>query len=148
MNLTLPQQQLANLSVQSIMGVSAEDSEFPKKASELASQIWSEFIDEEITDLLTDEQLVELGELLENEDTTEQQFITFLNDAVPNFEEMYEEKILENKAVLVEGRINQLRVFSEGETDKQLLLDNCEELIDKGEWLQVESILATEFASY
>lgn len=148
MNLTLPQQQLANLSVQSIMGVSAEDSTFPEKASELASQIWSEFIDEEITDLLTDEQLVELGELLENEDTTEQQFVTFLNDAVPNFEEMYEEKILENKAVLVEGRINQLRVFSEGETDKQLLLDNCEELIDKGEWLQVESILATEFAGY
>ena len=148
MNLTPAQKQLANVSLQSIMGANGNEPEFPDKVNELASQIWSEFIDEEITHLLTDEQLIKLGELLESEETTEEQFSEFLNNSVDGFDEMYQEKVLDNKAVIIEGRIKQLRIFLEGETDKQLLLDDCDELIEKGEWLQVQDILVTEFSEY
>lgn len=148
MNLTPAQHQLAQLSLQEIMGTEGQADDFGERVNELASTIWSEFIDEEVAHLLSDEQLDELGELLEDEDTTEEQFSEFLNKAIPSFDEMYQEKILDNKAVAVEGRIKQLRALAAGESDKQLLLDECEDLIEQGEWLEVQSILATEFAEY
>ena len=148
MNLTPAQQQLSDLSLKYIMGDSGLDPEFSNNLGILTSKIWSEFIDEEISDLLSEDQLIRLGELLEDDETTEQNFLDFFNECVPNFEEMYLEKVLDNKAVLVEGRIKQLRLFTDGETDKQLLLDECEELIKKGEWLIVQDTLATEFIDY
>ncbi len=148
MNLTPAQQQLAHLSLQSVMGASGKEPEFPERVTDLASEIWSEFIDEEITDLLSEKQLVRLGELLEDEDVTEEEFSNFLNESVPGFDEMYQEKVLDNKAVVVEGRVKQLRILTQGETDLQLSLDTCEDLIEKGEWLKVQDILATEFAEY
>lgn len=148
MNLTPAQQQLAHVSLQSVMGISGKDEGFSDRINDLATDMWAEFIDEEIADLLNDEQLVELGELLEDEDTTEQEFADFLNDSIPGFDEMYQEKVLDNKAVLIEGRIKQLRILAEGESDLQHFLDECESLIEKGEWLKVQDILATEFAEY
>ncbi|GIK84349.1 MAG: hypothetical protein BroJett025_09710 [Patescibacteria group bacterium] len=148
MNLTPAQQQLAHLSLETVMGASGRDPEFPEQVNNLAAQIWSEFIDEEISDLLTEEQLLRLGELLEDEDATEEDFSEFLNESVSGFDEMYQEKILDSKAITIEGRIKQLRTLADGEVDKLHLLDECEELIEDGEWLQVQDILATEFAEY
>ncbi len=148
MNLTPAQQQLAHLSLQSVMGASGNEPEFPERVTDLASEIWSEFIDEEITDLLNEKQLVRLGELLEDEEVTEEEFSNFLNESVPGFDEMYQEKVLDNKAVVVEGRVKQLRILTQGETDLQLSLDICEDLIEKGEWLKVQDILATDFSEY
>lgn len=146
MNLTPAQQQLAHLSLQTVMGESGRDEGFSDRVNELASRIWSEFIDEEITPILSDEQLSDLGALLTDEDTTEEEFSEFLNDVVPKFDEMYQEKVLDNKAVVVEGRIKQLRILVEGEPDLELLLDECEDLIEKGEWLKVQDILAKDFS--
>lgn len=148
MNLTPAQKQLANLSLQSVMGESGQEDDFSERINDLASRIWSEFIDEEITHLLTNEQLVQLGVLLEDEDTTEEEFSNFLNDSIPGFDEMYQEKVLDNKAVLVEGRIKQLRALTVGETDLELLLDDCDDLIEKGEWLQVQDILVKDFSDF
>lgn len=148
MNLTPAQQQLAHLSLKTVMGASGREEEFSDRVSELASRIWSEFIDEEVTPLLSDEQLVKLGELLEDEETTEEQFSEFLNEAIPEFDEMYQEKVLDNKAVIVEGRIKQLRVLVAGEPDLELLLDECEDLIEKGEWLKVQDVLAKDFTEF
>ncbi len=148
MNLTPAQKQLANLSLKEIMGESGKESDFSDRINDLASRIWSEFIDEEISHLLTDEQLVQLGVLLEDEETTEEEFSNFLNDSVSGFDEMYQEKVLDNKAVLVEGRVKQLRALTAGETDLELLLDDCDELIEKGEWLEVQDILAKDFSDF
>lgn len=148
MNLTPAQKQLANLSLKSVMGASGQEDDFSDRINDLASRIWSEFIDEEITHLLTDEQLVQLGVLLQDEETTEEEFSDFLNDAVAGFDEMYQEKVLDNKAVIVEGRIKQLRVLTAGETELELLLDDCEDLIEKGEWLEVQDILVKYFADF
>lgn len=148
MNLTPAQHQLAQVSLKDIMGNEGKSEEFTERVSDLASRIWSEFIDEEIAHLLSEEQLDTLGELLEDEETTEEDFSEFLNKCVPSFDEMYQEKILDNKAVAIEGRVKQLRSLAAGESDKQQLLDDCEDLIEKGEWLKVQDILATEFAEY
>lgn len=148
MNLTPAQQQLSQLSLRQIMGDSTNEDDFNERLSDLASKIWAEFLDEEINHLLSDSQIEELGVLLTNEETTEEQFSDFLNDAVPNFEEMYQEKILDNKAIIVEGRIQHLRNQLSGESEKEILLDDCDDLINKDEWLQVQGILSTEFAEY
>lgn len=129
------------------MGASGKEPEFPERVTDLASQIRSEFIDEEITQLLSEKKLVRLGELIEDEDVIEEEFSNFLNDSVPGFDEIYQEKVLDNK-VVIEGRIKQLRILTVGETDLQLSLDTCEVLIEKGEWLKIQDILVTEFAEY
>jgi len=148
MNLTSDQHQLAQLSLKEIMGEDGRNEGFTDRLSEMAGTIWSEFINEEVAHLLTDEQLDKLDELLQDEETTEEQFSEFLNDSVPGFDEMYQEKILDNKAVAVEERIKRLRSLSAGETELQFLLDDCEDLIEKGEWLAVQDILVTEFADF
>ena len=148
MNLTPAQHQLAQVSLKDIMGSEGNSEKFTERVSDLASRIWSEFIDEEIAHLLTEEQLDMLGKLLEDEDTTEEDLSEFLNKCVPSFDEMYQEKILDNKAATVEGRVKQLRSLAAGESDKQQLLDDCKSLIEKGEWLEVQAVLATDFAEY
>lgn len=130
------------------MGQEGQADDFTERLSELASTIWTNFIDEEVAELLDEEQTEKLAKLFENEETTEEDFSTLLTDIVPDFDDMYRDKVLENKAVAVEGRIKQLGYLSSGESDKSMLLDDCEDLIEEGEWLKVQDILVKDFSEY
>lgn len=148
MNLEPAQKELSKLSLRKIMGKSVEEGDFTERLSDLALKTWTSFLDEEVNDLLNDKQLQELGILLMYEDTTQEQLAEFFKKAIPDYEEIYHKKILKNKAIAVEGRIQYLRNMLSGKTELLSLLDDCDDLIKNGEWLRVEELLSTKFSEY
>lgn len=147
MNDLTAQQQLLQLSLRNIMGIDARKPEFQNNLNELALGVWSTFLSDEIVPRLTDEQRDQLFALLETQNTTEQQFTDFLTSAIPEYSQLFEHYSLENKATTVKGRIQQLQLLTEGETEKQELLKKCEKLAGQGQWLELEEVIAVNFSN-
>lgn len=148
MNDVTAQQQLLQLSLRNIMGSDAQKPEFQDNLNQFAVGIWATFLSDEIVPRLTEEQKDQLFALLEAQGTTEQQFTDLLTAAIPEYSQLFEQKMLENKAITVKGRIQQLQLLTEGETDKQELLKQCEEFANEGEWLELERVISENFSNF
>ena len=142
-------QQLLAVSLDKIMGAHAKDPEFPEKIVDFALLVWSDLLENEIIDLLNQEQKEVFVGFLSDEKTTQEELLDFFKQAVPDFDERHERRMLPHKALAVTGRIELLRATVDPE-EKELfaILDHCDELAKQQEWLKLQDVLVEHFSEY
>ncbi len=139
---TTARQQLADLDLKKIYGITAPDSEFESNMLEMAQMVWSNFLNEEVPYLLPSERLDELADLLTKQEATQDDFMDFFRSAIEDFDEVYKTYVLNNKEQAIRGKIQELKNTSENNQVELERLEAVEHLADVGEWDQVAEKLS------
>lgn len=148
MQLSPALQQLEQLNMKLIMGKSGQDPDFEERLIDLNQSVWTNFLNEEVAYMLSDADQERLGKLFDDENTTQEQFLSFFREAIDDFDLKYKTYLLENKAESVKGRIQYLEVMVSEDAEKTELLNQANQAAEAGEWLRVEQILSQNFADF
>lgn len=136
---------LAAQNIFELLGVN-DGSDADKEAflDELQQVIWQDFLENDLKLLLTKAELEQVKELqIKNPDQAKQQeeIIGFIENLVPDIEEIMLEKALELKRQMVEERITGLKEFLGGQTEKLAIVHEAENLIKQNQWASAATIL-------
>lgn len=105
---------------------------------ELQQVIWEDFLEYDVKLLITSEEGVELKRLLDSQTERDlekqEKIIIYLEKLIPDLEEIMLEKALELKEEMVRERVNGLRQFFAGKSDKLQRLDEAENLMNSSKW--------------
>lgn len=143
---TTARQQLAELDLKQVFGITAPDVDFDNNMLDMAQMVWSNFLNEEVPYLLPEDRSDELADLLAKEESTQDDFMDFFRSAIEDFDEVYKSYILDNKEQAVRGRIQELKNASVGDAAALEKLVEVERLADAGEWSHVGQMLGADFS--
>lgn len=141
-------QQLLSLDLNRILGGGEGDNgegdnkEFDEGLQDLVKVAWANFLDEEIANLLTDEQMQQLADVFKKEDVKPEDVVGVLRAAVSDFDDRFQQKVLEVKEGVVRGRVDGLIEEAGADEQKKTALQEIVSLMDQGQWAQVEERLA------
>lgn len=136
-------QQLLTLDLNRILGSGeGDDKEFNEGLQDLVKVAWANFLDEEVANLLTDEQMQQLADVFKKEDVKPEDVVGVLRTAVPDFDDRFQRKVLEVKEGVVRGRVDGLMEEAGVDEQKKAALQDVVSLMDQGQWAQVEERLA------
>ncbi len=139
---TTARQQLAELDLKQVYGITTPDADFNKNMLEMSQMFWSNFLNEEVPYLLPEDRSDELADLLAKEEATQDDFMDFFRSAIEDFDEVYRTYILDNKEQAVRGRIQELKNIAAGNAVTLEKLLEIERLVEIGEWIQVAEKLS------
>jgi len=111
---------------------------------ELQQVIWQDFLDNDLQLLLTKDELVQVkGLQASNPDLNKQQeeIVKFLENLIPDLEEIMLEKALELKREMVKERITGMKEFLAGQADKLALIETVEASIRQSKWATATAAL-------
>lgn len=128
-----------------LLGVN-DGSDADKEAflDELQQVIWQDFLDNDLQLLLTKEELTQVKTLqAKTPDVAKQQeeIVTFLENLIPDLEDIMLEKALELKREMVRERIEGLREYLASQPEKLTQLQVAEDLIKQNKWASATGIL-------
>lgn len=129
-----------------LLGVNdGTDQEKEQFLDELQDVIWEDFLETDLELLVTEEEHNKikdiLGQTSKNKQEIQDEAVQFLEELIPDLEEIMLEKALELKEDMVRERIAGMREFYAGNTNALDQLNNAEELIRQDKWRSVAKVL-------
>ena len=123
-------------------GAEAEKESF---LDQLQQVIWEDFLERDVELLVTEEELEQLKAMMLKSGITEvqrqEEMITFLNQLIPDLEEIMLEKALELKEDMVRERMTGMREYYAGNSGALAELDKAEKLINDDQWRDAADVL-------
>ena len=139
--LTPAQQQLRDLNIKKIFGSDLDATHFEDNVDEMLSMNWLDFLDEDIADNLSPEQFDALADFFSREDAKPEDLTKILRLAVPDFDERFQQRLMKAKEGLVRSRLEML-AEELIEPENQSKIAQARQLVDNGEWKQVEQVIS------
>ncbi|MBW7955814.1 hypothetical protein H3C66_03720 [Patescibacteria group bacterium] len=141
-------QALEDQNIFELLGITkATDEEKEVFLDELQQVIWEDFVENDVSLLLTEEELAEFKKIGEDtslkEDERQGNMIEFLEKLIPDLEKIMLEKALELKEELTRERISDYQEFYKSDAAKLEKVNASLALADKQEWKNVAQTLNT-----
>ncbi|NCN03952.1 MAG: hypothetical protein GW942_02665 [Candidatus Pacebacteria bacterium] len=140
----LADQSLETQNIFDLLGVSdGNDDEKEAFLDELQEVIWEDFIENDVELLLNEEQLKELREIEEKGQTREvqEEMLVYLEELLPDLEDIMMDKALELKEDMVLERISGMKEFYSGNQNALDQITRAEELISENKWSDAGNLL-------
>lgn len=128
-----------------LLGVSesSTDEEKERFLDELQEVIWEDFIENDVNLLLTEDEFSGLQKIKEKGNTPEvqEEILGFLENLIPDLEEIMLDKALELKEDMVYERIAGMKEFHSGNQGNLDRIAQAEKLLTEDKWADAASIL-------
>lgn len=136
-------QQLKQINIKQFLAKDVEESELQHNLTSLITMAWTDFLDELAAEDLTEEQITELNNLASKEDLKQEDFFAQLRSIKPDYQEMFEQRLLDRKEELIRGQLVVLTDKYRGNNQAQSLIKEMTQLADQGEWDQLGNKIIT-----
>jgi hypothetical protein len=140
----LSNQSLETQNIFDLLGVNdGKDDEKEAFLDELQEVIWEDFIENDVELLLNEEQLKELREIEAKGQTREvqEEMLVYLEELLPDLEDIMMDKALELKEDMVLERISGMKEFYSGNQSALDQISRSEGLISENKWADAGSLL-------
>jgi hypothetical protein len=139
-------EELEDQNIFDLLGVTdGTDPEKEQFLDELQQVIWEDFLESDLELLVTEDELKEVKDILAKTDKKEMEkqeaVIVYLEQLIPDLEEIMMEKALELKEEMVKERILSLKEFYQGQTDKIDTIAKAEDLFNQDKWLSGSKLI-------
>lgn len=141
---SLSNQSLETQNIFDLLGVNdGKDDEKEAFLDELQEVIWEDFIENDVELLLNEEQLKELREIEAKGQTREvqEEMLVYLEELLPDLEDIMMDKALELKEDMVLERISGMKEFYSGNQSALDQISQAEGLISENKWADAGSLL-------
>lgn len=142
-------EKLEDQNIFTLLGVSdGSDSEKSQFLDQLQQVIWEDFLENDVTLLVLDSEYQKLKEIT-GENTadlsieTQEKVIEYLEELIPDLEDIMVDKAVRLKADLVRERIQSLKTLHSADSEKSAKILEAESLIHDDKWASGSSVLNT-----
>ncbi len=146
---TSGKQKLEDQNIFTLLGVSdGNESEKSQFLDQLQQVIWEDFLENDVSLLVLDSEHQKLKELI-GENTaslsieTQEKVIEYLEELIPDLEEIMVDKAIRLKADLFRERIESMKTLFAGDAAKLQKVTEAESFVQSGSWASAADVLNT-----